>query len=60
MKRQLLLFTYLLTLLAACTPDDVSLQAEEGEQYAGGENFTTFDFAANAFGVQGKNLSRDD
>ncbi|MCB0633206.1 MAG: di-heme oxidoredictase family protein [Saprospiraceae bacterium] len=60
MKRQLLLFTYLLTLLAACTPDDVSLQAEEGEQYAGGENFTTFDFSENAFGVQGKNLSRED
>lgn len=30
---------------------------EEGEELSGGENFTTFDFSENAFGIEGKNLT---
>lgn len=57
--RRLFFFSLLLG-LAACAKDEPLLQAEAGEQYSGGENFTTFDFSGNAFGVQGRNLSRDD
>lgn len=58
-QRSLIFFGFIV-LLAGCTKDEPLLEAEAGEQYSGGENFTTFDFSENAFGVQGRNLSRED
>lgn len=60
MRQKSLLFFGLIILLAACAKDEPLLEAEAGEQYSGGENFTTFDFSENAFGVQGRNVSRED
>ena len=58
-QRSLIFFGFIV-LLAGCTKDEPLLEADAGEQYSGGENFTTFDFSENAFGVQGRNLSRED
>ena len=49
-----------LGLLTACQKDPVGPQAEDGEQFSGGEFLTTFDFSENAFGVQADGLSSDE
>ncbi|WP_222845818.1 di-heme oxidoreductase family protein [Flavilitoribacter nigricans] len=60
MAAKRLFFLSILLSLVACTKDEPLLETEAGEKYSGGENFTTFDFSENAFGVQGRNLSRED
>jgi CxxC motif-containing protein (DUF1111 family) len=59
MKNFPFLFLFALSLAACRDDDDGAFQPDEGEQYSGGANFTTFDFSENAFGVQGKNLGSD-
>lgn len=53
-------FLFLL-LFAACKTDDGPPVADvdANEQYAGGENATTFDFGENAFGVQAKGMTAE-
>lgn len=59
--RLLLLFSVFCVFFASCKEDESPPLAavEPGEQYAGGENATTFDFGENAFGVQARGMSAE-
>jgi len=44
----------------SCQKDDGGPVISENEEFSAGENFTTFDFSENAFGVQARGLSHDE
>ncbi|MEZ4686282.1 MAG: di-heme oxidoredictase family protein [Bacteroidia bacterium] len=52
-------FALILFVFTACQPDEVPVMTPP-EVYAGGENYTTFSFSENAFGIQADNISGED
>ncbi len=59
MNKNLLYILVLMSVLGACktSSNDLNQPIDATEEYAGGENFTTFDFSENAFGEEGKNIT---
>ncbi len=49
-----------LLILSACQKDTPVDPSNPTATYSGGNNFTTFDFSENTFGVQGKNLTTEE
>jgi CxxC motif-containing protein (DUF1111 family) len=61
MRRLVVVLLLMVGWVLACKPDESLPLAspDPGEQYAGGQNATAFDFGENAFGVQAKGLSAE-
>ncbi len=60
MRGFFLFMTITILTLTACQKGDPAGPSKEDNIYSGGDNFTTFDFSENAFGVQGKNLTSEE